>query len=126
EINKPKATKSPNEHERVKYEFTGPLVFQCITCKVIVGDSFAFVAAERDLNSVALYAKPHNIRVGTELAWSKEGADIGRYECGSYIDPEAAPLDIHTLPSARTQQMSINKLQDMVMMLHQRLASLEY
>ncbi|CAG8555340.1 25360_t:CDS:2 [Gigaspora margarita] len=49
-----------------------------------------------------------------------------RYECGSYIDPEAAPLDIHTLPSASTQQMAINKLQDMVMMLHQRLSTLEY
>ncbi|CAG8564197.1 13286_t:CDS:2, partial [Cetraspora pellucida] len=85
--NKPKAVKPPNEHERVKYEFTGPLVFQCIKCKAVVGDSFAFVAAEH---------------------------------------PEAAPFDIHTLPSARTQQMSINRLQDMVMMLHQRLSALEY
>ncbi|CAG8579615.1 20058_t:CDS:2, partial [Dentiscutata erythropus] len=139
EINsKSKTVKSSNEHERVKYEFTGPLVFQCIKCKVIVGDTFAFVAAERELNSVALYAKPHNVRVGTDLIWSKEGADIGRilqialiirfirYECGSYIDPEAVPLDTQTLPSARMQQMTINKLQDMVMMLHQRLAALEY
>ncbi|CAG8609871.1 6148_t:CDS:2 [Acaulospora morrowiae] len=161
-----KIPKPTPEHDRVKHELTGPLVFQCLSCKIIVGDSFAWVAADRKLNSVTLYAKPHNIRVGTELLWSKEGVDIGStytlmycngcnatlgkvwrttprsldylrdlytinldsitiYALGAYIDVNTTPSDDHTLPSARMQQVSINKLQDMVLLLHQRISAME-
>ncbi|CAG8441487.1 1449_t:CDS:2 [Diversispora eburnea] len=151
---KPKTPKPIPEHDRVKHELTGPLVFQCLKCKVIVGDSFAWVTADKDLNSISLYAKPHNIRVGTELLWSKEGIDVGstyilmycdgcnnilgkvwrttprkldylRYALGAYLDPNTTPSDVHTLPSARMQQVTINKLQDMVLLLHQRLSAME-
>ncbi|CAG8582208.1 323_t:CDS:2 [Paraglomus occultum] len=58
-------------------EITAPLVFQCIKCRLIVGDSFAWVNADKDLRSVALHAKPANIRVGTEVEWSRGGIDLG-------------------------------------------------
>ena len=36
-------------------EITAPLVFQCIKCRLIVCDSFAWVNADKDLRSVALH-----------------------------------------------------------------------
>ncbi|CAB4375780.1 unnamed protein product [Rhizophagus irregularis] len=167
QANKPNSIKPPPQHNRVLQEITGPLVFQCLKCRLIVGDSFAFVTADRDLNSVVLYAKPHNIRVGTDLLWSREGIDIGStyimiycngcnltlgkvwrttprkldyirdlytlnldcvmiYQLGDFIDPNSTPTDIHTLPSSRMQQISINKLKDMILILNERITTLEH
>ncbi|CAG8601895.1 1544_t:CDS:2 [Funneliformis caledonium] len=164
---KQNAAKSPPQHNRVLQEITGPLVFQCLKCRLIVGDSFAFVTADRELNSVVLYAKPHNLRLGTDLLWSREGIDVGStfnliycidcnstigkvwrttprkfdyirdlyslnldrvmiYQLGDFIDPKSTPSDTHTLPSARMQQISINKLKDMILMLNERITTMEH
>ncbi|CAI2171969.1 16330_t:CDS:2 [Funneliformis geosporum] len=183
--NQQNAAKPPPQHNRVLQEITGPLVFQCLKCRLIVGDSFAFVTADRELNSVVLYGLVL-IYYGQEKELTLEGkyeyietfnslksatthfpsrlhstyimiyctgcnSTLGKvwrttprkldyirdlyslnldrvmiYQLGDFIDPKSTPSDTHTLPSARMQQISINKLKDMILMLNERITTMEH
>lgn len=57
-----------------------PLVFQCKSCRNIVGDSFAFVSADKELNSIAVSQRSGHVELGTQLHFvQQDGPDKGRY-----------------------------------------------
>jgi len=58
-------------------EVSNPLVFQCKSCRCILGDSFAFASSDEGLMTLTLMAASDNVQVETELATSNEGKDLG-------------------------------------------------
>ncbi|KAK9760022.1 hypothetical protein K7432_016380 [Basidiobolus ranarum] len=58
-------------------DISAPLVFQCNACRSIVGDSYSWVCATKELNSVSLYGKSDQVQLGEELLTSNSGFDIG-------------------------------------------------
>ena len=55
---------------------SAPLIFQCGSCKVIVGDSFSFVESREDVRMISLTAAS-NIQRSADVYTSKTGSDIG-------------------------------------------------
>ena len=55
---------------------TSHLVFQCIKCNIIVGDSTSFQTSNEDLQVIIL-SGASNIQKGTDVFTSKSGIDIG-------------------------------------------------
>ncbi|XP_074632885.1 uncharacterized protein LOC141891771 isoform X2 [Acropora palmata] len=54
-----------------------PVVFQCKSCKSIVGDSCAFVSSDRELEVICVSAVTSIVTLGDVLETSTEGADMG-------------------------------------------------
>ncbi|XP_032234847.1 protein Mis18-alpha isoform X2 [Nematostella vectensis] len=54
-----------------------PIVFQCLSCQVILGDSFSWVCADQDLQVVVLSAVTSNVSIEEGLETSTDGQDIG-------------------------------------------------
>ena len=48
------------------------LVFQCVGCRRIAGDSYAWCGAYAELNAVSLQVEGPDVEVGTELLTSSE------------------------------------------------------
>ena len=59
-------------------EIVNPLVFQCVNCKGIVGDSFSWLSADQELNAITLTSKSHIVIAEDILNFSNEGIDKGR------------------------------------------------
>jgi hypothetical protein len=57
-------------------EVSAPVVFQCIKCNVIIGDSFAIHSTNPDEQTITLSAASH-IKRCPELFTSYNGHDIG-------------------------------------------------
>jgi len=66
------STTSLTEEEQI---IDAPLVFQCLKCRTIFGDSFDFVCAEKELNTISLTTA--SVKTLNELITSKSGSDIG-------------------------------------------------
>eukprot|EP00045_Choanoeca_perplexa_P002941 m.27825 g.27825 ORF g.27825 m.27825 type:complete len:115 (+) comp11779_c0_seq4:153-497(+) len=66
-------TKAPQD------EISAPLVFQCSTCKAIVGDSFNWIASSEELNAITLSAAASSVTIANDLETSTDGPDLGRY-----------------------------------------------
>ncbi|RKP11200.1 yippee zinc-binding/DNA-binding /Mis18, centromere assembly-domain-containing protein [Thamnocephalis sphaerospora] len=58
-------------------EIQGALVFRCGSCKAIVGDSYAWYAADKTLNIVVLSEEHEDIAVGDVLETSMQEHDRG-------------------------------------------------
>jgi hypothetical protein len=71
-------TSTSIQEEQVE-EILNPLVFQCLNCKSIIGDSFAWLNADQELNSITLTAKSKSVAVDDSLQFSSDGVDKGRY-----------------------------------------------
>eukprot|EP00056_Hartaetosiga_gracilis_P003798 m.67588 g.67588 ORF g.67588 m.67588 type:complete len:213 (-) comp11581_c0_seq5:110-748(-) len=66
-------------------EIDAPLVFQCRSCKRIVGDTFAWICSDEELNTITLkYAAP-SVTIGDVLETSTQKRDMGstymRFTC---------------------------------------------
>ena len=57
-------------------EVEGPLVFQCAKCDMIIGDSFSYLCAREDLQTLTLTSSS-NIARSAEVFTSYEGGDVG-------------------------------------------------
>eukprot|EP00053_Salpingoeca_punica_P016844 m.160644 g.160644 ORF g.160644 m.160644 type:complete len:204 (-) comp17055_c1_seq1:482-1093(-) len=57
-------------------EIDAPLVFQCARCFRIVGDSFAWVSASQELNTLTLSAAK-SIHISTQMETSRKPQDLG-------------------------------------------------
>lgn len=57
-------------------EVSSPIVFQCLKCNLVVGDSFAFHSANPELQTITLSAVS-NVKRISELFTSYTGHDIG-------------------------------------------------
>eukprot|EP00045_Choanoeca_perplexa_P002940 m.27821 g.27821 ORF g.27821 m.27821 type:complete len:186 (+) comp11779_c0_seq2:153-710(+) len=72
-------TKAPQD------EISAPLVFQCSTCKAIVGDSFNWIASSEELNAITLSAAASSVTIANDLETSTDGPDLGstfsRFRC---------------------------------------------
>jgi len=66
------STTSLTEEEQI---IDAPLVFQCLKCRTIFGDSFDFICAEKELNTISLTTA--SVKTISELITSKSGSDIG-------------------------------------------------
>lgn len=60
----------------VEDEVSSPLVFQCLKCNLIVGDSYSFHCANPEQHTISLSAAS-NIKRVSELFTSFSGSDIG-------------------------------------------------
>jgi hypothetical protein len=72
-------------------DIQGPLVFSCLNCRTIVGDSFSLVCTNADLKSVTI-SQASSIARLEDLITSKEGIDRGSTyfsitcrPCNSYL-----------------------------------------
>jgi len=54
----------------------GPLIFSCLNCRTIIGDSFSLVCTNRGLNSITL-SKAHSIAKLEDLITSRDSIDLG-------------------------------------------------
>jgi kinetochore protein Mis18 len=74
------------EHKVEESEVIAPLVFQCIGCRTIVGDSFSVVNIDASTQLVTL-AAAENVQRNKGICTSKEGPDVGstfyRFSCKS-------------------------------------------
>ena len=65
---------------------SGPMVFSCIKCHVIVGDSFSYLKSSADMNTLTLSGASHVSR-SADVYTSKSGPDVGstyfRFNCSS-------------------------------------------
>jgi hypothetical protein len=57
-------------------EISSYLVFQCIKCRLIVGDSMSFQNTSKEANTIIL-SSASNIKRTGELFTSKSGFDVG-------------------------------------------------
>ena len=57
-------------------EIEGPLVFQCLKCNSIVGDSYSLLGAREELQ-VLILSSSSNIARSAEVFTSYEGYDVG-------------------------------------------------
>lgn len=57
-------------------EISAPLVFSCMHCRMIVGDSFAFLFSNEDNQTISLSAAS-NIKRSHDIHTSRSGDDIG-------------------------------------------------
>lgn len=57
-------------------EIQSPLVFQCLACRTIVGDSYSFQCSNEEMSIITLTAAS-NIRRSQDVYTSKAGLDIG-------------------------------------------------
>ena len=59
-------------------EIVNPLVFQCKSCRTIVGDSFAWLSADEELNVVTLVScNLAAVLVHPDMKFSTDGVDAG-------------------------------------------------
>eukprot|EP00698_Gefionella_okellyi_P005243 TRINITY_DN14781_c0_g1_i1.p1 TRINITY_DN14781_c0_g1~~TRINITY_DN14781_c0_g1_i1.p1 ORF type:complete len:192 (-),score=36.94 TRINITY_DN14781_c0_g1_i1:15-560(-) len=54
----------------------GPLVFQCASCRLIIGDSTSMISADAELKSISLRSAG-SLQVGTKFEVSQSGKDSG-------------------------------------------------
>lgn len=66
---------SSNDNQETN-SISAPLVFQCVKCKVIVGDTFCMQSSNEALQSVTLTAAS-NIKRSHDIFTSKSGVDVG-------------------------------------------------
>lgn len=59
------------------FQLKGPLVFQCVKCLAILGDSFAWKSAEKQLKTVTLCVKSDTALVCDDVQTSTSGFDSG-------------------------------------------------
>ena len=61
-------------------EVMNPLVFQCKTCRVVLGDSFSWLGADEELSAITLTTTaPHPaVKVESELKFATATVDAGR------------------------------------------------
>ena len=57
-------------------EVSGPLVFSCVKCRTLVGDSFSFHGSSEKMRTVTLIASS-NIKRSLDVYTSKSGNDVG-------------------------------------------------
>jgi hypothetical protein len=57
-------------------EAVNPCVFQCIKCRVVVGDSYCLQAASKEYNVITLTAAS-NVKRSQDVFTSKNGFDVG-------------------------------------------------
>ena len=67
---------SDADGEAGKQEINAPLVFQCKSCGVIVGDSWTMQSSDEGMETITL-AAASNVSRAQEPVTSKEGADMG-------------------------------------------------
>ncbi|XP_074632892.1 protein Mis18-alpha-like isoform X3 [Acropora palmata] len=113
-----------------------PVVFQCKSCKSIVGDSCAFVSSDRELEVICVSAVTSIVTLGDVLETSTEGADMGRnmfcfngehidsYQVGSVVDRQNTSVTtekILDIPTAKMLETRISKIECVVMMLLEKM-----
>jgi hypothetical protein len=60
-------------------EVVNPLVFQCKSCRVILGDSFSWLCADEESNTISLLSVPSTtVQLEKEMKFSTSGIDAGR------------------------------------------------
>jgi len=70
------ALDSDDEEEDDEENVTAPVVFQCGTCRIIIGDSFGFVCSNIDTFTISLNHVA-NITKSSEIFTSEVGLDVG-------------------------------------------------
>jgi hypothetical protein len=74
-----------------------PIIFQCVTCNTIVGDSFALVHSDQEHQTVTLSAVS-NIKWSSSVDTAKSGFDVGNtyflFSC-KFCEVEAMLLSNH-------------------------------
>lgn len=65
-------TPEANDEEEIQ----SPLVFQCVACRTIIGDSYSFQCSNEEMSIITLTAAS-NIRRSQDVYTSKAGLDIG-------------------------------------------------
>ncbi|KAK2550360.1 hypothetical protein P5673_029062 [Acropora cervicornis] len=101
-----------------------PVVFQCKSCKSIVGDSCAFVSSDRELEVICVSAVTSIVTLGDVLETSTEGADMGSYQVGSVVDRQNTSVTtekILDIPTAKMLETRISKIECVVMMLLEKM-----
>eukprot|EP00126_Sphaerothecum_destruens_P012623 Sdes_comp21629_c0_seq1m20221 len=153
----------PNQTSSEVEEIDAPLVFSC-ECKAIVGDSFAWISANQELNAITLKSVAPNVVITNSLETSTSGVDVGStfipfqcgecgkslgksykttarvldelrdmftfdlnsiscYKLGSSLQPSIN--EILCIPTALALQEQIIKVQNMILLLNERLETLE-
>lgn len=88
----PAATVEADKEEEVEEEeeVSAPVVFLCIKCHLIVGDSYAFHSTNPDMQTITLSAAS-NVKRSEELFTSHNGHDIGstfiNFKCSGCNNP---------------------------------------
>ncbi|EGD81475.1 hypothetical protein PTSG_02193 [Salpingoeca rosetta] len=65
------------EEEEEEDGIDAPLVFQCAACRAVVGDSFAWVCSDQDLNTITLTGAAPGVKINGQLETSTQGRDLG-------------------------------------------------
>ncbi|ORY00696.1 hypothetical protein K493DRAFT_335258 [Basidiobolus meristosporus CBS 931.73] len=96
------------ERDPGSQDISAPLVFQCGKCRAIVGDSFSWVCATRELNAVSLYGKSEQVKLGEDLLTSNAGYDLG----STYI-PLSCSCNASIGKVYKTTSRSLDNVRDM-------------
>eukprot|EP00051_Salpingoeca_urceolata_P021717 m.343281 g.343281 ORF g.343281 m.343281 type:complete len:241 (+) comp19849_c2_seq3:362-1084(+) len=90
-------------------EISAPLVFQCNSCRLVLGDSFSWVCADEQMQTVTLQAAVPGIKFGPRLKTSESEHDMG----STYL-PFSCPCGEQVGRVYKTTSRRLDHIRDMM------------